>query len=61
MRDYRECTMHRLRIDVGLRPGMRVLDLGCGRGLVARMVRELVCDRGEVLAAAVFHRVLVPR
>jgi methyltransferase family protein len=40
---------HRLVSDAGLREGMRVLDIGCGRGEVAFLAARLVGARGEVL------------
>lgn len=40
---------HRLMSDAGLCDGMRVLDIGCGRGDVALLVACLVGARGEVL------------
>jgi SAM-dependent methyltransferase len=49
MIDYRVLTMERLLTDAGLARNMRVLDLGCGRGLVARMARSMVGEGGAVL------------
>lgn len=40
---------HRLLSDAGLCSGMRVLDIGCGRGHVAFLAARLVGTRGEVL------------
>jgi len=37
----------------GLRPGMRVLDVGCGEGDVSFLVAELVGPRGSVLGVDV--------
>jgi ubiquinone/menaquinone biosynthesis C-methylase UbiE len=39
----------RLLIDAPIRPGMRVLDLGCGRGDVSLLVAELVGSQGCVV------------
>ncbi len=39
----------RLLIDAGLGPGMRVLDVGCGRGDVALLAATLVGAQGEVV------------
>jgi cyclopropane fatty-acyl-phospholipid synthase-like methyltransferase len=47
--DYGAVTMERLLTDAGLAPGMRVLDLGCGRGLVSRMARGIVGESGAVV------------
>ena len=33
----------------GVRPGMKVLDVGCGTGALALAVSEIVGDRGEVI------------
>jgi SAM-dependent methyltransferase len=39
----------RLLIDAGIGPGMRVLDVGCGRGDVALLAAKLVGAQGEVV------------
>jgi ubiquinone/menaquinone biosynthesis C-methylase UbiE len=39
----------RLLRDIGLRPGMRVLDLGCGAGDVSMLAAELVGPSGVVI------------
>ena len=39
----------RLLIDAGIGPGMRVLDVGCGRGDVALLGAKLVGAHGEVV------------
>jgi ubiquinone/menaquinone biosynthesis C-methylase UbiE len=39
----------RLLTDAGIRPGMTVLDIGCGRGDVSFMLARLVGDTGRVL------------
>jgi SAM-dependent methyltransferase len=49
MQDYPSLTMQRLLVDAGVTSGMRVLDLGTGRGLVARLARTLVGESGDVL------------
>jgi SAM-dependent methyltransferase len=43
-------TRHLLR-EAGIRPGMRVLDVGCGSGDVAFLAAELVGPEGEVVGA----------
>ena len=45
---YDDFTEHALRL-AGLRPGMRVLDVGCGPGDVAFIAARLVGPRGTVL------------
>jgi ubiquinone/menaquinone biosynthesis C-methylase UbiE len=40
----------RLLRDAGLRPGMRLLDVGCGYGRVAEIAARLVGPEGEVVA-----------
>ncbi|WP_395838779.1 methyltransferase domain-containing protein [Archangium violaceum] len=39
----------RLLADAGISAGMRVLDVGCGRGDVTLMLAELVGERGQVV------------
>jgi SAM-dependent methyltransferase len=39
----------RVLLDAGLRPGMRVADLGCGVGMVTGWLAELVGPRGHVV------------
>jgi cyclopropane fatty-acyl-phospholipid synthase-like methyltransferase len=41
--------IRQLMLDAGLREGMRVLDIGCGRGDVTFMAAELVGARGQAL------------
>jgi ubiquinone/menaquinone biosynthesis C-methylase UbiE len=40
----------RVLLSAGIRPGMRVLDIGCGAGDVAMLAAELVGPTGSVLA-----------
>jgi SAM-dependent methyltransferase len=55
--DYRLRILHalygpgsrRVLLDAGLRPGMRVADLGCGVGLVTALLAELVGPGGQVV------------
>lgn len=47
---YNDYTEHALRL-AGLRPGMRVLDVGCGPGDVSFIAARLVGPRGTVLGA----------
>ena len=42
-------TTERLLREIGLRPGMRVLDLGCGAGDVSMLAAELVGPLGVVI------------
>jgi SAM-dependent methyltransferase len=39
----------RLLVDAGIAPGMRVLDVGCGRGDVSLLIARLIGEQGEVL------------
>jgi SAM-dependent methyltransferase len=39
----------RLLLEAGLRPGMRVVDLGCGVGLVTALLADLVGRRGQAV------------
>lgn len=49
MSDAAEDLTRRLLADAGLAEGMRVLDVGCGRGDVAFLAARLVGARGQVL------------
>src|SRR4030095_15891788 len=40
---------YELLIRAGIQPGMRVVDLGCGTGMVTRLLAELVGPTGEVI------------
>jgi SAM-dependent methyltransferase len=42
-------TTERFLIDAGIRPGMRVLDIGCGRGEVSFIAARLVGEHGQVV------------
>ena len=44
-----EGVTRRTLLSGGLRPGMRVLDIGCGSGDVARLAGEIVGETGSVL------------
>lgn len=44
-----EGITRRTLLSGGLRPGMRVLDIGCGSGDVARLAGEIVGETGSVL------------
>src|SRR5262245_43231173 len=39
----------RVLLDAGLRPGMRVADVGCGVGMVTALLAELVGPEGHVV------------
>jgi SAM-dependent methyltransferase len=55
--DYRLRILHdlygpgtrRVLLDAGLRPGMRVADLGCGVGMTTSLLAELVGPSGQVV------------
>ena len=49
MKDMAEDLTHRLMVDAGVREGMRVLDIGCGRGDLAFLAARLVGEHGQVL------------
>jgi SAM-dependent methyltransferase len=49
MTDLAEDLTRRLLVDAGVREGLRVLDIGCGRGDVSFLARQLVGERGRVL------------
>ena len=40
---------HRLLVDAGVRPGMRVLDVGCGFGDVTVLIASLVGETGSIV------------
>jgi SAM-dependent methyltransferase len=42
-------TAHRLWLDAGVRPGSRVLDVGCGPGYASADLAQLVGDSGRVV------------
>jgi len=48
MKNLAEEWTRRLLVDAGVREGMHVLDIGCGRGDVAFLAAELVGERGSV-------------
>lgn len=47
--DRAEDLTRRLLIDAGIHEGMRVLDIGCGRGDVSILTAQLVGTRGQVV------------
>jgi ubiquinone/menaquinone biosynthesis C-methylase UbiE len=47
--DPRDLWTERLLTDAGIAAGLRVVDLGCGRGDVSLMLARLVGDSGRVL------------
>lgn len=49
MNDVAEDVTRRLLVDAGVREGMRVLDIGCGRGDVSFLAAGLVGERGQVV------------
>lgn len=49
MSDPAEGLTRRLLLDAGLSDGMRVLDIGCGRGDVSFLAAPLVGDRGQIV------------
>jgi ubiquinone/menaquinone biosynthesis C-methylase UbiE len=49
MADIRGDVTERLLVDAGVGAGMRVIDIGCGRGDVSFLIARLVGERGEVL------------
>ncbi|MCY1047537.1 methyltransferase domain-containing protein [Corallococcus sp. bb12-1] len=48
----------RMLVDAGIREGMRVLDVGCGRGLVSLIIARLVGERGQVVGVDIDSRAL---
>lgn len=42
-------TSGRLLQEAGVRPGERVVDLGCGTGVTSRMAKDIVGERGTVV------------
>ncbi len=64
MADPKDPTMERLLADAGIAGGMRVLDVGCGRGEVSLMIARLVGrrvlmylpDSADALADRLTHR-----
>ncbi len=47
--DVRDERTERLLIDAGIGAGMRVLDVGCGRGDVSFLLARLVGERGRIV------------
>ncbi|RKH28899.1 class I SAM-dependent methyltransferase [Corallococcus praedator] len=58
MADLATAVTERLLIDAGIREGMRVLDVGCGRGLVSLLLARLVGARGQVVGVDIDSRSL---
>ena len=42
-------STHGLLLEAGIKPGMSVLDIGCGRADVSRLLAEIVGESGKVL------------
>lgn len=49
MSDARQDMTERLLLDAGVAPGMRALDIGCGRGDVSLLLARLVGPQGHVV------------
>lgn len=58
MLDAEEAITKRLLVDAGIAPGMRVLDVGSGRGSVSCMLATLVGERGEIVGLDCDARIL---
>ena len=54
--DCLEALTRRLIRESGLKPGMRVVDIGCGAGDVAMLIAEFVGVTGEVVAIDMAER-----
>ena len=46
---FNEPTMHFIKSN-GIKPGMKVLDIGCGTGIMSRWLAEQVGENGKVIA-----------